>query len=499
MRMLRHEDARQMSRPIVRIATTGIAVGMILMIVSVAIVRGFQREIREKVIGFGSHVQVTQTAEGRISESARLLYEPAVHEELKRVDGVKHVQVFAVKPGILETQDGLQGVIVKGAGQDFDWTYLKSVMVEGDTLSRDSAGNPKQEIILSHYIANRLQTGVGKKVSLYFINSETDARQQNFLVKGIYRTDLEDFDHQYVITDLAYIQKYAAWGLDAQIIADTSCSGGFMAIGALGFGADEELSYEWPGHDWNGEGPFYIEPDRDTSFTVIVSDSEGTIPDTATLVIDFADDFSRVPCRPFTTRVTEGTPSEREYIGGYEIALNDYDDLLRAEGAVTDVIPFYLTATGITSRNPDIFAWLGMLDMNVYIIIILMIAISIINMTSALLIIILERQRMIGTLKAFGIRDGAVIRIFLFNAMWIIGRGLLWGNAIGVALLLIQYYTGIVSLDPVNYYVDSVPVWINPLSIVVLNAGTVLVCLIALIFPALYTTRITPIRSIRFS
>jgi len=148
-----------MSRPIVRIATTGIAVGMILMIVSVAIVRGFQREIREKVIGFGSHVQVTQTAEGRISESARLLYEPDVYEELKRVDGVKHVQVFAVKPGILETQDGLQGVIVKGAGQDFDWPYLKSVMVEGDTLSRDSAGNPQQEIILSHYIANRLQTG----------------------------------------------------------------------------------------------------------------------------------------------------------------------------------------------------------------------------------------------------------------------------------------------------------------------------------------------------
>jgi lipoprotein-releasing system permease protein len=498
-RMLHQGESARMSRPIVRIATTGVAVGMVLMLVSMAIVRGFQREIRDKVIGFGSHIQVTQVAEGRTQESARMLAEPEVAEAIRAVPGVSHVQSFAVKPGILETASGLQGVVVKGAGPDFDWSYLQSSLEEGSVLSRDSSGMPQKHIMLSRYIADRLHTGIGEKVSLYFINSESDARQQNFLVTGIYRTDLEDFDHQYVFTELAFIQKYSGWGLDAQILADTSCTGGLMAIGALGFGGDGDYTFTWPEQDWTGEGPHYAEPCTDTSFMVVVSDQKGTTPDTATLVVDFRDDLSREPCRSFTTSIVEGVPSEQSYTGGYEVSLNDYDLLADGERLITEALPFYLTATGVTSRNPDIFAWLEMLDLNVYIIILLMIVISIINMTSALLIIILERQRMIGSLKAFGMANGPVIGIFLYHAAFIIGRGLFWGNVAGLALLALQHYTGFVQLDPVNYYVSKVPVWIDGWTVVALNLGTLIICLVALLLPALYTTRITPIRSIRFS
>jgi len=488
-----------MSRPIVRIATAGITVGMVLMIVSFAVVRGFQREVRSKVIGFGSHFQVSQLGDGRSLESSRLLFEDNVYQQLKEVEGVQHVQTFAIKPGILETASGLQGVVAKGVGNDFDWTYLSSVLVEGEILKPDSTGIKPMEIIISSYIANRLQTELGEKVSLYFINSESDARQQNFTISGIYRTDLEDFDNQFVFTDLSFIQKYAGWGIDAQILSDTACLEGAIAIGALGFGGEGELRFEWPGSEWDDQGPYYVSPDRDTSFTVIVSDEASTTPDTATLVINFLDDHSILPCRPFTSVIREGVPSEQSYIGGYEILMSDYDQLIAANENIQRAIPFYLNAAKITDRNPDIFAWLEMLDMNVYIIIILMIIISIINMTSALLIIILERQSMIGTLKAFGIRDRTVMNIFLINSTWIIGKGLFWGNVIGIGLILIQHFTGLVSLNPVNYYVDQVPVWISLSAILLLNAGTMLICVLALLIPALYITAITPIKSIRFS
>jgi lipoprotein-releasing system permease protein len=160
-------------------------------------------------------------------------------------------------------------------------------------------------------------------------------------------------------------------------------------------------------------------------------------------------------------------------------------------------IPFYLYTSKITERSPEMFSWLKMLDINVIVIIVLMVAISIVNMTSALLIIILERQNMIGTLKAFGIRDGAVLRIFLYNAAFIIGKGVLWGNAIGIGLCLLQFFTGILTLDPTNYYVSEVPVKMEWMFILALNAVTMLVCIVALIIPALYVTTITPIKAIR--
>jgi len=496
-RMARTDDSRRMSRPIVRIATCGIAVGVMLMLASVAIVRGFQREVRNKVVGFGSHIQVASLTEGRNRETAKILHEESLYQELRRIDGVRHVQVFAARTGILETTNGLQGVVVKGAGSDYDWTYLRSVLTDGDVLSASESGNP--EIILSSFIADRLGVNVDDKVSLYFIQSESDARQQNFTVRGIYRTDLEDFDRQYVLIDIAFIQKYSGWGMDVQILSDSVCSGGFMALGAVAFGGSGEYSFSWPGHDWSDEGPHYISPDRDTSYTVIVSDDLGTTPDSCTLVIDFVDDYSDEPCRTFTSHLVEGTPSERSYIGGYEIMLADYDAIFRANEQVLRALPFYLQATRITELNPDIFSWLAMLDMNVYIIIILMVAISIINMTSALLIIILERQPMIGTLKAFGMRDRGIMRIFLIHAAGIIGKGLLWGNLVGLGILWIQNQTGLIRLDPANYYIDRVPVWIDLSTILLLNGATLVICLFALTLPVLYVTTIRPIRAIRFS
>ncbi|MCC6599469.1 MAG: ABC transporter permease [Crocinitomicaceae bacterium] len=494
-RILKSEDKNQVSRPIVRIATAGIATGVVMMILALAGLRGFQREIRNKVIGFGSHFQIIGSSDDLSRESGKLEFDTIIYNNLKRVNGVKHVQVFATKPGILETKEAIQGVVIKGAATDFNWDFLAHNLVEGILPKSDSTN----WIIVSSMIANRLKIKPGDKISLYFVNHETDVRQQNFFVRGIYDTGLEDFDDKYVFTDISYVQRYAGWGVQAQMLVDTACSDlGEITVGGLGFGGENELTYNWNNPRWKGEGPFFIRPVRDTTLRLIVSDKGGAIADTALTTIDFADDNSAEPCRKYTLQTVTSGGSYKNYIGGYEVLISDYEQLTTATDDLHKAIPFFLQIVNITDRNPEIFSWLKMLDINVVIIIILMIGISIVNMTSALLIIILERQNMIGTLKAFGIGNRPVLVIFLINAAYIIGRGLLIGNIIGLSLAFIQQKWKIIQLDPANYYVDTMPVYIDFGELALLNTFTLAVCVLVLILPALYVTTITPVKAIRF-
>jgi ABC-type antimicrobial peptide transport system permease subunit len=295
------------------------------------------------------------------------------------------------------------------------------------------------------------------------------------------------------------VRELSNWGLKAQIAVDTACFAGFIGFGAQAFGGDENYTYRWNSNEWEGEGPHALLANTDTTLQVIVTDGIGTATDTADVLIDFLDDTSTDPCRPFRVVREERPDPFGGYIGGYEVLIKDYSLLVSADDAIYQAIPYEFQVEKITDRSPEIFAWLEMLDINVVIIIVLMVVISIVNMTSALLIIILERQQMSGTLKALGMANSPLIRVFLVNAAAIVGKGMLIGNAIGIGFALLQAYTHFIPLDATNYYVNHVPIALDWISFLILDASTLLVCVITLVVPALYITTIYPIRSIRFS
>jgi ABC-type lipoprotein release transport system permease subunit len=272
-----------------------------------------------------------------------------------------------------------------------------------------------------------------------------------------------------------------------------------ITAGALAFGGDGNFRYSWSIPSWQGEGPQFIYTAKDTSFYAVVRDLAGTESDTAFATIDFYDDSSVDPCRPYkiTTRTSGG--SQQNYIGGYEVLINDYDKLIEADDAIFKSLPYDLQTHKVTDRSPEIFSWLAMLDINVIIIIVLMIVISIVNMTSALLIIILERQQLIGTLKALGSTDSPIVRIFLYNSAFIVGRGILWGNIIGVGIAALQWKFHFIPLNPENYYVSTVPISLEWGLFLILDLFTIGICLFAMLLPAKYVTRISPIRSIKFN
>jgi lipoprotein-releasing system permease protein len=427
-----------------------------------------------------------------------LLFKPSVYNAIKNTEGVSHVQVYATKPGIIETPEALQGVVIKGVGKDFDWTFLREALKEGSVLGSDSSEAP-MEILISSFLATRMKLKVGDRTSLYFFNEDADPRQRNFTVKGIYETGLEDFDKQFVFVDISHVQRLAGWGIRLEAQVDSQCVDGYLALGATAFGGGGEFRYQWSDSTWRGEGPHFMQCNADTTIRVIARDKAKTLPDTSWITVNFLDDNSTEPCRAREIFITSAE-SDTMYIGGYEVLINDYQKLLEADDRIFSALTSeFLQTQKITDRNPEIFSWLEMLDINVAIIIVLMVVISVVNMTSALLIIILERQNMIGTLKALGIQDKPVVGIFMRNAAAIIGKGVLWGNIIGIGLALIQWKSGIVTLDPENYYVDKVPVKIDLLQIFMLDIATLLVCVACMIIPAMYVTRISPIRAIRFS
>jgi lipoprotein-releasing system permease protein len=495
-RIMRSGDKSQFSRPIVRIATTGIAVGVALMIVSLAIVRGFQQEIRSKVVGFGSHFQVVANLDNSPRDSESMLIDTNVYENLKSIEGVKHVQLFATKPGILEAPEALQGVVIKGISRDFDWTFFDDKIVEGTRINVDS-GDARFDIMLSTYMAKRMQVKTGDKISLYFINNEADTRQRNFVVSGLYNTGLQEFDEQYVFVDLAHVQRLSGWGMQVQLYVDTTVSSSVYSVEATVYnnGGDEE--FKWSNKEWKGRGPHVVEAGRDTTFSVIVRENSDLPGDTASVAIRYLPDSSGKKTISIEYSSSGGT--EKYYVGGYEVLISDYEKLSSINDEIFKAIPFFLRCQDVQSRSPEIFSWLDMLDINVIIIMVLMIIISMVNMTSALLILILERQNMIGVLKALGDTDRSIITIFIIHAIAIIGRGVIYGSLIGLLLIFLQWKFEWVTLNPEEYFVSSVPVSIEPFYILMIDAGTVLICGVFLLVPSFLVTRITPIKSIRFN
>jgi len=404
----------RISRPIVKIAIWGIALGMAVMIITLGVVNGFQKEIREKVVGFGAHIQVTNYDSNNSLEPAAITHNKELVDKISKITGVAHIQRYAIKAGIIRTDDDLLGVVLKGIGSDFNWNFFAKNIVQGTRFTVSDSGM-SNKILISRYIASKLKLHVGDKFKMYFIQ-DRQQRQRAFRICGIYETGLEGFDNVMVFADIAHVQKLNNW--------DTTQLAGYEVL---------------------------------------------------------LDNFKKMD--PICTRIKD------ELVRLYP------DSLGRSDSTITPA----LQARTIRELNPQLFNWLDFTDTNAEIIIFLMLFVAVINMTSALLILILERTNMIGLLKAMGATNQNVRHIFLYNAAWLIGQGLLIGNAIGIGISLLQQQTHFLKLDQESYYVPWVPIHLDVLEIIGINALTLGICLLVLLIPSLIISRITPVKAIRFS
>lgn len=398
------EGGRQVTPPAVRIAMIGIALGLAVMILSVAIVIGFKKEVRNKVIGFGSHIQITNLDNNSSYESKPIAVSDTLLNDLRAFPGIRHVEPFATKWGILKTDDDFQGIVLKGVDADFDWTFFKDNLKEGELFTIQPDKN-STDVIISQYISNLMGLKVGDSFLAYFV--QDDIRARKFHITGIYETGFLDYDKLFVIADIKQIRRLNGWDKD------------------------------------------------------LVSGLELLV-----------DDYDRLD----------------------PVAEDIYFDLAERQDRTGN--SFY--ARSIKELNPMIFNWLDILDINVVVILALMLAVAGFTMISGLLIIILERTNMIGILKALGQNNASIRKIFLYVSFFLIGKGMLWGNLIGVSLCVIQSYFHIIRLDPTIYYLDAVPIDISILSLVLLNIGTLAASMLMMFGPSFLITKIDPAKSIRF-
>lgn len=390
------------SGPIIKIAITAIALGMIVMLMSVATSVGLQKKIKEKVSAFNGDIIITNFDTNFSNDSQiPISKNQDFYPEFTAVEGVKHIQVTASKGGVIRTATDFEGVVVKGAGDDYNWEYFDSFLVEG-RLPDFSSTKITEDILISEFLANRLQLKLGDKVVTYFFNEDASKnfRVRGFDIIGIYNSGFQQFDAQYIIADIRHIQRLNKW-------------------------KDDEV------------GAFEL----------------------------FVDDFDNIG------------------IIGNEI-YNETDSLLDTQT--------------IRDKYYSIFEWIDLFDFNVALIIGIMILVAGINMITALLVLILERTQMIGVLKALGSNDWSVRKVFLYNAVYLIGIGLFWGNVIGLGLLLIQKYFKVFPLNPDTYYVTEAPVHLDIGFILLLNIGTFILCLLMLLIPSYIISKISPVRAIRF-
>ena len=398
-------DRHKVSRPAIRIATIGVAIGLAVMILTVGVVLGFKHTIRDKVVGFGSHIQVMNLLSLSSTETYPICIDDSTMQVMAGIEGISHVQRYALTRGILKTDDDFLGVAFKGIGPEYDLRYLSENLVDGKMpVFSDSTNTNK--LLISRIMADKLNLKVNDRIYAYFIEDE-DIRTRRFTIEGIYQTNMTRFDELFCYTDLYTAQKLNGW-------FEGQCSGAELLV---------------------------------TDFDQI------------------NDTYARV--------INKVNRTQDRYHSSF-------------------------TSQTIYDAYPQIFNWLELLDINVWIILGLMICLAGITMISGLLIIILERTSMIGVLKALGSRNRTIRHTFLWFSAFIISRGLLLGDVLGIGILLLQKYTGIVTLDPQTYYVSEAPMELNIPLIILLNIATLLVSISVLIIPSFFISHIHPAKSMRY-
>lgn len=392
------KSKRTFSKLIVRIAIVGIMLSLSVMIISLAIIRGFKNEIREKVRGFDGDIKVVKYDLNGSYENSPFVKADTFINKVKSSHAITYVVPFATKPGIIKANSEIEGVILKGVDHTYNWDFLKANLVAGTVINFADTTTSKTQIMISQITANRLKLKLGDALMMYFV--QQPLRRRPFKVVGIFDTSIEEIDKAYVIGDLSLIKRL---------------------------------------NNWN--------PDE---------------------------------------------------IGGYELRVADFDQLDQVSYLVDNNLPSRLKFTTVFENFPLIFEWLPSLDVNARVMLVLMLAVAIINMISALLIMILERTAMIGILKAMGASNWNIQKVFLYNASYLIGIGLLLGNLLGLGLCWIQHDTHFFKLDASSYSMTFVPIQFNWMDVVMLNVGTLVICLLVLTIPSMLVSKISPVKAIQY-
>ncbi|MBE7177961.1 MAG: ABC transporter permease [Mucilaginibacter polytrichastri] len=397
-RRLTFTSKRTFSRLIVRIAIAGIMLGLGVMILSLAIVKGFKQEIREKVRGFSGDIQLLKFDLNNSYEKAGFSLDADTLKRITNIAGIKKVMPFASKPGIIKADTDIEGVVLKGVDQQYDWALFRSVLAEGRVIDFSDSVKAQQEIMISRSTANRLRMKLGDSFLMYFI--QEPLRRRKFTIVGIYDLGVEEVDKTYVVGALSLIRRLNNW-----------------------------------------------------------------------------DDKT---------------------VGGYELRVDDFDRIGQVDDRLNAVIPVKLRSYTVMQNYASIFEWLALLDVNTQVILILMLAVATINMISALLIMILEKTNMIGVLKAMGYPNSELKKVFLYNAGYLVFFGILLGNMLGLGVAFLQQKTHLLKLDQASYYMRFVPIELHFRDVLLLNLGTILICLLVLLIPSSLVSRINPVKAIQF-
>ena len=390
------------SAPIIKIAVTAIAVGVIMMLIAVATGVGLEQKIRDKIAAFNGHIIINNLNNNNSQETQKpISTDQDFYPEFTTVEGIDHIQGVATKYGIIRTETDFEGIIVKGVSTDYRWDYLQEYLIEGKLPTYEKQGYSTQ-ILISEYLSKRLQFKIGDKVIVYFMNEENRDRPRlvAFEVSGIFNSGFQEFDETFLIADLNQLRRLNKW-----------------------------------------------------------DDNE---------------------------------------VGNFEVFVDDFRQIDQKGGEVYANIDSFLDAKTIRQAFPSIFEWVSLFDFNIALIIGIMIIVSGINMITALLVLILERTQMIGMLKAVGSTDWSIRKLFLYNAAYLIIKGLIYGNIIGFGILMLQKYFKIIPLNPETYYVTEAPVYLSWDYILLINLGTLALCMAMLLIPSYIITKITPAKSIRF-
>lgn len=384
-------------------AITAIALGMVVMIIAIATGGGLQQKIREKIVAFHGHIQIHNYDNNTSEVSIKpISIEQDFYPKFASIPEITHIQAVATKGGIVRTEATYEAILAKGVGKDYHWGQMESFIKEG-RIPNFKSEEISNEILISEYLANRLQLKLGDNCHAIFLKDETSQvpNQRNFKIVGIYNSGFQEFDASYIFTDIRQIQRINQWRSDQ--------------------------------------------------------------------------------------------------IGNFELFINDFDKIEEIGDKVYLHTLSHLDSQTIIEKYPFIFEWLGMFDFNIYLIIGIMIAVGGFNMITAILVLILEKTPMIGILKSMGAADRSIRKIFLYNAAYIISLGLLWGNVLGLLFLFVQQRYSLVKLDPATYYVTEVPIYIQPMSILLLNVGVLVLCLLILLLPTYVIAKISPVKSMKFS
>ena len=395
------EHKNSVSSPIIKISILAIAIGIVVMLFSVATGVGLQKKIKEKISGFNGDIQISSYD----ANNSKITISPVTkHQDFfpdfGSVPNVRKVQVYATRGGIIRTATEFEGVILKGVDKDYDWNFFAEYLQEGSLP--DYSGKLSNQVMISQKTSNRLSLAPQDEFYMFFVKNDPNKapNARKFVVSGIFNSGFEEFDETFIIGDIRHIQRINQWSDDQ--------------------------------------------------------------------------------------------------VGGFELFLHDFNRLEESGFKVYETIDPTLNAYTIAEQYPAIFEWLSLFDTNIVVIIAVMILVAGINMITALLVLILERTQMVGILKALGNSNWSIRKIFLYNAAYLIGRGLFWGNLVGIGLLLTQKYFGLISLNPETYYVNKAPVHLSVFSLLSINLGTLVLCLLMLILPSIIVSKISPVKAIKF-